>query len=353
MSRRIDYIDYAKCFGMIAIMWGHIKLTGLSNSFVYAWHIPLFFFLSGLVFSKEKYNDFTTFLKKKARSLLVPYLFFSILTWMFWAGFSYLTHAEVESYWMPLLQTFIAQGSGGFLIHNVPLWFVTCLFMVEVVYFFIAKLPDWANILTCVLLAVLGYCAIEYSTFFDFTLLPWNLEVVSLALIFYAVGNLVTENVGHEKLVEWSKTHKLSGWSIVVIGFALTLIASKFNGSVSMGHANLHNPLLFYPAAFVGLAAVIVLCLLAETSSWNQNNGKIVRFLKWFGRNSFNAMAIHNPIKGVCVVVVGSVLGISSMAVASNTIASLLAFVGTFIATVVCMWLINRIKGISLFTRKK
>ena len=60
-GKRLDYNDLAKAFGMLAIIWGHIRLTGWSNAFVYAWHIPLFFFLSGMVFNKCKYADFRTF----------------------------------------------------------------------------------------------------------------------------------------------------------------------------------------------------------------------------------------------------------------------------------------------------
>lgn len=64
---------------MLAIIWGHIRLTGWSNAFVYAWHIPLFFFLSGMVFNKCKYADFRTFFMKKVKSLLVPYVIFFVL----------------------------------------------------------------------------------------------------------------------------------------------------------------------------------------------------------------------------------------------------------------------------------
>lgn len=112
---------------MLLIVWGHIRLGDWSNAFVYAFHIPLFFFLSGMVFSKKRYPDFKSFLLKRINSLIKPYVVFSGLTWIIWVAYSYVSHANVESYWMPLAQTFIAQGSGGFFIHNVPLWFVSCL----------------------------------------------------------------------------------------------------------------------------------------------------------------------------------------------------------------------------------
>lgn len=162
---------------MLAIIWGHIRLTGWSNAFVYAWHIPLFFFLSGMVFNKCKYADFRTFFMKKVKSLLVPYVIFSFLTWFVWAAFSLVTHAQVDSYWMPLAQTFIAQGSGGFLVHNVPLWFVTCLFVMEVIYYFLSGFKKVWILIVSIALASVSYYMITYVDVVDITLLPWNLEV--------------------------------------------------------------------------------------------------------------------------------------------------------------------------------
>ena len=43
-KKRLDYIDIAKALGMLTIMWGHIA-AGKSVTFVYSFHIPLFFFL--------------------------------------------------------------------------------------------------------------------------------------------------------------------------------------------------------------------------------------------------------------------------------------------------------------------
>ena len=97
VSNRVAYIDYAKALGMLLVIWGHTKLTGVSNEFCYAFHIPLFFFLSGMVFCRERYGSFGQLVKRKAQTLLVPYVVFSVLTWILWATYSYLTHASVES----------------------------------------------------------------------------------------------------------------------------------------------------------------------------------------------------------------------------------------------------------------
>lgn len=342
---RNDYIDIAKSLGMLTVMWGHIKLTGMSNAFVYAFHMPLFFFLSGMVFSHSKYPDLKTFIKRKIRTLLVPYAIFSVFWWCVWATFSFITHAEVESYWMPLLETLIAQGSEGFLVHNVPLWFVPCLFVVEVFYYFISFLPKVWNVIICIACAVLGYVLIYQCSFFDFTLLPWSIEVALLALVFFCVGNTIVESLGHDKIRILANYKSFIPYSIMVLGWVVVYVVAMINGSITMGHAYIgQHPFLFYIGSFAGVFAMILLCLLLESTRQNENNNSLFKAIKWFGKNSFNAMAIHNPIKGFVIVIVAVLFSTSKDSVQASTLYSIISFVITLIATVLCMLLINYAK---------
>ena len=340
-GKRLDYNDLAKSLGMLAIIWGHIRLSGWSNAFVYAWHIPLFFFLSGMVFNKNRYADFKAFLAKKIKSLLVPYVIFSVLTWGIWAVFACLSHSEVDSYWKPLAQTFIAQGSGGFLVHNVPLWFVTCLFVMEIVYYFMA---DWNKVLIVIatfMLAAVGYCLIRYVKVFDVTLLPWNLEVVCLGIPFYSVGNIVVREWGHHQMQEWVNRHRCASLLVSLVLASLVLIGSRCNGSISFGHADIHNPLITYPCAFAGVAMMLLFCILLAGTKACVKNTWWMCCLKWFGRNSFTAMAIHNPIKGLVCIIVGLIFGCGSMAVSQNVAYSMVAFLVTLAVTVVGIMAVN------------
>ena len=71
---RIDFLDYAKCFGMLCIIWGHIYFNVVNHDIIYFFHIPLFFFMSGMVFNKTKYPQFSCFFKKRIKTLILPYL---------------------------------------------------------------------------------------------------------------------------------------------------------------------------------------------------------------------------------------------------------------------------------------
>ena len=333
-GKRLDYNDLAKALGMLTIMWGHIRLGDWSNSFVYAWHIPLFFFLSGMVFKKEKYADFKIFISKKVKSLLIPYAIFSLLTWIVWAAFAYVTHSSVESYWMPLAETVIAQGSGGFLVHNVPLWFVTCLFVMEVMYYFIASIKKAGIVIVTIGMAVISYCMITYFDGWDVTLLPWNIEVACLGLPIYAAGHLVVQKWGHQQMQDWVRGHKGMSLLLAIVFATIVMVGSHFNGSISFGHAELHNPLIAYACSFMGVAMMLIICMLLASTKACTENVKWMQWLKWFGRNSFTGMAIHNPIKGFACVIVGELMHCGSGAVSKNNLYSFFALIITLIATI-------------------
>lgn len=69
-NQRILWIDMAKGYGIILVIIGHWNIPYLTD-YLYAFHIPLFFFLSGVVFSLK--YDFVSFLKTKVRHIVVPY----------------------------------------------------------------------------------------------------------------------------------------------------------------------------------------------------------------------------------------------------------------------------------------
>ena len=51
---RIPMIDVAKGIGIILVVIGHTNLPTLVMNLIYAFHVPLFFVLSGMVFNMNK-----------------------------------------------------------------------------------------------------------------------------------------------------------------------------------------------------------------------------------------------------------------------------------------------------------
>lgn len=271
-ARRVAFLDTAKGLGMLLIIWGHI--SGLGSAFIYAFHIPLFFFLSGMVFDSRKYPRLRDFLASRARRLLVPYLFYSVVTWAVYVVYALLSgEAGAGQLLMPLLQTFIAQGSGGFLVHNVPLWFVTCLFVTQVLYYHIDKLDARLSLLLSAALSALGYLMIAKFRFFNFKLLPWSIESALAAMIFYAVGNIVARRFGCERIERTLAGRRLGCLAAAVaLGVCLSF-GSRIVGHVSLGSDELRGGLLYYIDAFCGTAMVLLASIALDSGRISDGGG--------------------------------------------------------------------------------
>ena len=71
---RLHYVDVARGLAMLCVILGHMGFDNL-NIFIFSFHMPLFFLLAGCF---QKKQESMLFIKKKAKSLLVPYLFTGI-----------------------------------------------------------------------------------------------------------------------------------------------------------------------------------------------------------------------------------------------------------------------------------
>ena len=93
MQQRTDWVDYAKGIGIILVVYGHLLSSGfhaglavpeqfflLSDSLVYSFHMPLFFFLAGLFAEQScRKRGVKKFLFNKLESIAYPYLVWSFL----------------------------------------------------------------------------------------------------------------------------------------------------------------------------------------------------------------------------------------------------------------------------------
>lgn len=70
---RIDYIDIFRGFGIMLMLMGHVGYVKWFDHFFHAFHMPMFFCVSGMFFNLKTWN-----IRKKIKSLLVPYAFLQL-----------------------------------------------------------------------------------------------------------------------------------------------------------------------------------------------------------------------------------------------------------------------------------
>ena len=248
-KKRIDWIDMAKGYGMLAVIIAHI-CSGPLHEWIYTFHMPLFFFLSGYVFSNKE--EFNIFIKKKAKALLVPYfslgipmVVFTVLLKIYYNTFTVDSTKE-------LIKDFIYQK------RQWTLWYIACLFFLNIFFYIITKFIK-NNILRGAIVALLACVGLVYYKTGGLPL-PWNIDVCFTALPFFFVGyafkqskNRIEEK--HSKKYLTVLLFLLFGAVNVIFGYLNIKTTGK---GLEMFDSEYANPLFTYLSAFSGIFAVII-----------------------------------------------------------------------------------------------
>lgn len=241
---RMHWVDAAKAIGIFFVVLGHHRDHPLYD-YIYSFHMPLFFFLSGMLISTGSSSSFIDFLRKRGKALLIPYFVFStalFLIWVLlgkWVQPSLLQGASITK---NLVGIFYAQGQLEYMRWGVEMWFLPCLFLTSILFFLIEGREIKQQALLVILLALVGFALPVWLPF----RLPWSIDVACIAIGFFWLGNvlkgyLINFEVG------------LRGASMMLLLLATNIVFHTVQGErIDMYQALYGNPFLFYVSAFAG-----------------------------------------------------------------------------------------------------
>ncbi len=142
---RIEWVDAARGIGIVLVVFAHdvrgLGLVGTSplatqvDRFIYAFHMPLFFFLAGLFASQSARRGARAFVTDKLRVIAYPYLLWSLLQGVLQVAMTRETNAHLA--WRDLVA-----------IPYQPImqfWFLYTLFLVFILFLVCHRLrvPTW------------------------------------------------------------------------------------------------------------------------------------------------------------------------------------------------------------------
>lgn len=153
----------------------HIYLS----RFIYSFHMPLFFLLSGYVYKPELGK---MSIKKRIQRLLIPFIAFAIIGIPFFG----LYMRKNGGTWLEVLvDTFYINGE----TFNSPLWFLIALFEVYII-FEIARISEYsihAQVIIYVISLIVGYFVYTYKDVLTFlNILGINRAIICLS--FFVLG---------------------------------------------------------------------------------------------------------------------------------------------------------------------
>lgn len=273
-KKRINWIDFAKGITIFLVVFGHIN-SGLLNSgkfqaydnilsliydFVGTLRMPLFFMVSGFLYYTKLNSNLTDLKKsilKKFIALGIPYLIFSVLTWI--VKFTMGGNVRVEVELKDLL-----------LIPIVPIehfWFLYVLLII----FVLTELFDYYFKNNYIVLSIIFAIAIVRWNFHSgFYLLDKSMSM----MIFFYMGKMLRQNI-----------NVLKNSTFVLLCF-LTFVALEA--------AALYNDISYSGIGFI-VSVTGVLFILAASMRLN-DEGYIYRYFSEVGRITMPVYLLHPSI---------------------------------------------------------
>ena len=277
---RIEWIDTARGIALILVIFGHLKTPYLAT-WIYTFHIPLFFFLSGCVYRQP--ISFKVFLEKKLRGLVIPYFCLGLVIWMFYEIINLVNGPEGSIY-----------GNGLTMLWNLikqqgywTIWFLACLFVCQMIFYWIFRYcHENVYIMLCCSLAI-AIVAFAYYRLGG-KVLPWCIDIACVAQLFYTFGYFINHSARNDSLSILSRCSKwwASSFALLLVNCASGFANIRFSGkSLDMSIGMYGNESLSIVSALSGILFIVMI-----SKRFNS------RLLTYLGQNTMVIFGWHSRI---------------------------------------------------------
>ncbi|QHQ59951.1 acyltransferase family protein [Anaerocolumna sedimenticola] len=274
---RITWIDMAKGYGILFVIIGHLGESFLRNEF-YTFHMPLFFFLSGCVFSASKYN-FKEFLLRKVQTILIPYMALGIpmILYTYWEMYS--SYQRNINDYINVAKSFIIQR------RMWTLWFIACLFFLEILFYLFVKLVKDNYIKLGLITVILTVAGLLYYKAGGGPL-PWNVDVCLTGISFFYVGYLFKNIHQIQDILFRNKLRIVNLILFLVLNLVCGAETVRIAGAgLEMYESRYGFAPLTFIAAFAGIFFVIIFSYSID-----------MKPIRYIGKNSLVYYAWHQTI---------------------------------------------------------
>lgn len=289
---RVEYVDIAKGIGITLVVMGHndfALISPFAHKFIYSFHMPLFFFMSGMFFKPD--IPFLTFVHQRFNRVLRPFLF--MILFIFFASISFSKVGILEA-GRRLLKALYATGA---YIDWVQLWFLPHLFAASLSAFLfvhaVRRAPlfrfRWALLILLYAIGVFGI-----SRFFPFGLhvpqknfivygLPFSLDIVLVSGFFF----LLAFELNQTRYVSFLK----NPWVSILSGLILVFLVWYFPARMDFNIRQFDSLPINTLEALLGILFVLALSMQMEHVS------ELSAVFRYIGQASLTILVFQVPIQ--------------------------------------------------------
>jgi len=242
---RVVYIDLFRGVGVLLMILGHLGLGKAFDHYIHAFHMPMFFFVSGFFFKPAK--GMAAFLGKKARTLLLPYAVFGL-------G-HYLLNILMGGDAVAPLKHLLFVNTIGLPITGA-LWFLTALFVTELVYHLLNRCLANRKLLhlAVIIIALAGNLLPKALPF----RLPYAMDAGFTGVGLYHLGRLFKEGLEKENsLAKRIYSGNIPACIIALIAGGFLIFQNRY---INMRAGNYGSVPLFWINALLTTVALMILC---------------------------------------------------------------------------------------------
>lgn len=272
---RNNIMDMMKGIGIIAVIIGHCTIPQILKNFIFTWHMPLFFVISGFFYKEISIKDS---LLKNSRTLLLPYFLTSVIMLSLCAVKSLLYGKSdiINSFW----GIFVGAGSHGLPFFSQyfvgAIWFLLALFWCRITYNLLIVL--WRNDFKYIVIVTIAVLTTYLGTRMY---IPTNLLQGLSAMSFFLIGQLF-------KKFQIFEIH--ANTPIIMLGLlclTVTLLIDSNHYPLSMARCYYN----YYPLNILS-ACFCIYFLFRFLKSYTDSHISI--FLSYVGRISLLILCFHN-----------------------------------------------------------
>lgn len=280
-NNRILYIDYAKAIAMILVIIGHINFANQDiKPWIYAFHMPVFFFCTGLVLNGDTFDALAPYFKKRFQRLIIPYTLWALI-------FAKLTIINMIKIAYGGHRSLISAGSLS------SLWFLPVMFDALILFYvYLRYLPlnkSSHKLLVSTISLIIGFALPSIRQGY-----PWGIDVSFVAVSFLLLGNLARPYLDRGcELLDKSYKTVIKLFLLLVLLCVGTMAYSMNNpdkGYVLMAEARYGNPLLFLWPAICGIFLLVLISIMLQNFTGN------IKWLSFIGQNTLCIFAVQKPI---------------------------------------------------------
>lgn len=278
-KQRIEWIDTAKGMCIILVVAYHTLIHThadflISNTnidgFLSTFRMPLYFTLSGLFF--KKYSSFFDFLIKKCNKLIIPFIFFYIFGSIIIPILFQLLHFNLYAT-LPLKDLLSDCLFNHCRSINGPLWFLPCLFMSNLLYYFINTISKKTSWIICIAL-LFGITGL-YLSYIKYEL-PLCISTSFTAIPYFCFGNIIYKyGLLNKRLLSTNYT--------ILISLIIFSILYIYSGETVFSENKYSKPHNLYILSITGVSCILLL---------SQKIGK-AEVISYLGRYSIIVLCTH------------------------------------------------------------